>query len=577
MKYPLSAAALAQGIAFVGKTGSGKTTSAKGGIEDVLRHDERARVCILDPTKHDWWGLTSSASGKQPGFPFQILGGPHGHVPLHHTAGKVVGELVGRGELPLSIIDMADFPMGGLQHFFSDFAEALMRSMRGVLYLVLEEAHEFAPKERSGIGNENMSVYWAKKIATAGRTRGIRLMVVTQRTQKLHNDLLGSCETLVAHKLRAPADQKPVKDWLKDNCDTETFERVTETLGKLRIGTAWVCSDEAVATEPTAFPPLKTFDNTKTPDGADSGHQVTMAGVDRERLAAIMGDALVEAEANDPAKLKRRIAELEKTLASKPAPAPDQASIESAYRRGEAAGNSSGYISGYQAGIRAVISAANALPLPSVPTPSPGVAHPPAAYIPDVGDRVDLPSGAKGLVTGSVSLKPSITGPSQSRTAEGVSRPQQRILGALAWLHAVGIAAADRTRVAMLADASPKSSGFEKNVSTLSTKGLIHRPGPGTLALTEDGLVAADPVDIAPNDAALHEAIRRKISGPQWTLLDVLIRHRAPLTRAELAAKAGVSATSSGFEKNVSTLSGFGFVTRPERGSVQAADILFVE
>lgn len=41
--------------------------------------------------------------------------------------------------------------------------------------------------------------------------------------------------------------------------------------------------------------------------------------------------------------------------------------------------------------------------------------------------------------------------------------------------------------------------------------------------------------------------------------------------------QAGVSAASSGFEKNVSTLSGFGFVTYPERGYVQVADIMFVE
>lgn len=559
MRYPLSPSALAQGIAFVGKTGSGKTTSAKGGIEEVLSQDAQARACILDPVKHDWWGLTSSASGKQPGFPFQILGGPHGHVPLHHTAGRVVGELVGRGELPLSIIDMAHFPMGGLQHFFSDFAESLMRSMRGVLYLVLEEAHEFAPKERSGVGNENMSVYWAKKLATAGRTRGIRLMVVTQRTQKLHNDLLGSCETLVAHRLRAPADQTPIKDWLKNNCDADTFKRVTGTLGKLRTGTAWVCSDEAIATEPTAFPPLRTFDNTKTPDSTDSQHHVTMATVDRDKLAAIMGDAMAEAEANDPAKLKKRIRELEAAVASKATPAPDRSSIEAAYRRGEAAGNSIGYVSGYQAGIKAIVAAANALPLPAVPT-SPSPAKSEGHGTPPQGVR--QPEGSK---------------PQAVVTADGLSRPQQRILDALAWLEAVGVPSSDRTRVAMLADASPKSSGFEKNVSTLSTRGLISYPRPGELRLTDEGRFDANGPTIPPTDAALHEAIRSKISGPQWTLLEVLIRHRVPLTRAELAAQAGVSAASSGFEKNVSTLSGLGFVVYPERGSVQAADILFVE
>lgn len=79
---------------------------------------------------------------------------------------------------------MADFQPGGVQKFFSDFAPALMRHAKGVLYLVIEESHEIAIKEQSGIGNENMSIHWAKKLATAGRSKGIRLIVATQCIQK---------------------------------------------------------------------------------------------------------------------------------------------------------------------------------------------------------------------------------------------------------------------------------------------------------------------------------------------------------------------------------------------------------
>ena len=224
MTLPIPAAALDHHLAFLGKTGSGKTSTAKLAVEQIVARRPDARVCVLDPIKSDWWGLTSSADGKKPGLPFYILGGPRGHVPLHESAGKVIGELVASGALPLSIIDMADFEPGGLQKFFNDFAPALMQRMRGVVYLVIEEAHEFAPKERSGIGAENMAIHWAKKLATAGRSKGIRMMVVTQRTQALHNALLGSCDTMIAHRLTAPADQEPVKKWLKANVSKEIFE-----------------------------------------------------------------------------------------------------------------------------------------------------------------------------------------------------------------------------------------------------------------------------------------------------------------------------------------------------------------
>lgn len=559
MKYSLSPAALAQGIAFVGKTGSGKTTSAKGGIEYVLRQDAGARVCILDPTKHDWWGLTSSASGKQPGFPFQILGGPHGHVPLHHTAGKVVGELVGRGELPLSIIDMAHFPMGGLQNFFSDFAEALMRSMRGVLYLVLEEAHEFAPKERSGIGNENMSVYWAKKIATAGRTRGIRLMVVTQRTQKLHNDLLGSCETLVAHRLKAPADQAPVKDWLKDNCDADTFKRVTSTLGKLRTGTAWVCSDEAVATEPTAFPPLTTFDNTKTPDSADSQHHVTMAPVDRQRLAAIMGDALAEAEANDPAKLKKRIRELETEIARKPAPAVDQTSVDAAYRRGEAAGNSSGYVAGYQAGIKAVVAAANALPLPTTPAtpPSPAKSQGPRVLPQDAHSSGDSKPRMNGTHAGS-NLPPAL----------------QRVVNAIGWWRKIGYESVERSRACVVAGYSPKASTFGVYIGQLVERGLVS-VSPGKVALTDAGVAVAVVPDAGTREE-LRAAARDLLKPQEQRIFDVIYdAHPSEIARDAIADAVGLSRTASTVGVYIGAVAAYGIIEKGTPGRVKAADWLF--
>jgi hypothetical protein len=95
MTAVIPAAALAQHVAVLGKTGSGKTSTAKLAIEQVVAGS--ARVCILDPIKSDWWGLTSSADGKRPGLPFHILGGPHGHVPLHEKAGKAIGELVASG------------------------------------------------------------------------------------------------------------------------------------------------------------------------------------------------------------------------------------------------------------------------------------------------------------------------------------------------------------------------------------------------------------------------------------------------------------------------------------------------
>ena len=71
MSRSIPDAALTQHMAILGKTGSGKTSTEKLIVEHVVTQD--FRVCVLDTTKSDWWGITSSASGKREGLPFKIL------------------------------------------------------------------------------------------------------------------------------------------------------------------------------------------------------------------------------------------------------------------------------------------------------------------------------------------------------------------------------------------------------------------------------------------------------------------------------------------------------------------------
>jgi hypothetical protein len=142
----------------------------------------------------------------------------------------------------------------------------------------------------------------------------------------------------------------------------------------------------------------------------------------------------------------------------------------------------------------------------------------------------------------------------------------------------VGVDRADRVRAAMLADQSPRSSGFEKNISTLKTVGLIDYPAPGFVILTDSGRAAANGPERPPTVEELHESIRRKVSGPQWALLAALIdRYPEDYTREQVAEKANASAASSGFEKNISTLRSLGFIDYPAPGKVVALPVLFLE
>lgn len=518
-------AILAQHLAILGKTGSGKTATAKLLVEQVVA--EGARVCILDPLKSDWWGLTSSADGKRPSLPFHILGGPRGHVPLHAAAGKAIGEIVGNGKLPLSIVDMADFDVGDPARFFVDFAQSLFRHARGVVYLVVEEAHIFAPKERAGFGEEAKSTHWLNKLATGARSKGIRLVVCTQRTQALHNAVLGSCETMIAHRLTLPADQKPVLDWLRANTDADTTKRIAESLSSLKPGEGWICSGEAKIVERKQFPRITTFDNSATPTSDSAATEVRMAQVDEAKLAAIIGDAVEEAKANDPKELKRKLAELKRELEKKPAAAVDPQVLERAVHDRDRfwelqfvevkaiAESVSGRLTASIAQLEQLVSraAVHNANIAAVRTPV-------AAAKAPAGPAVVARSASKPR--------------SVSTNSSSLGKAAIRVLHALYWLKDE-----DQTTPPQVAF----HAGYTVNGHFNNTMGQLRAAGlVDGWWITSAGIAEAEATGVAPRPTGeeLQAWMREKLSTPEQKIFDVLIAaggERVPID--ELAAGAG--------------------------------------
>lgn len=563
MTFPIPDTALENHTALLGKTGGGKTSTGKLIVEHVVA--EGYRVCILDPVKSDWWGITSSADGKKPGLPFNILGGPHGHVALHASAGKAIGQLVGSGTLPLSIIDMADFEAGGLQKFFIDFAQSLLRNARGVTYLVIEEAHEFAPKERAGFGGENMALHWAKKLATAGRSMGIRLIVATQRTQSLHNAVLGSCETMIAHRLSAPADQEPVLKWLKANGDKETLAKVEQSLSSLPKGTGWVCSGEAKMFEQVAFPKFATYDNTATPtkDGKQSHIEVQTAKVDRDQLKAIIGAAAKDAEANDPRALKAEVARLRNELVKAGqkidnGPGLTEAEFLNEVRQAHLDGHAVGYEKGFTEAATLTSSGfANAVtdaikafhaPVPkSLPRPAPSVlpiSPPRAKPIPQLAHMRQNASSGPGLTA-----------------------PQQKIMRSLLFWSSMGKPAPSREMVAGIAGYSPGTGNFNNLLGQMKAMGLIDYPVAGSVSV----VAPTGFQDMILQDEAKAILLGR-LSGPQSRIINtVLIRGREP-TREAVAADSGYSPGTGNFNNLLGQLRSLDIIEYPRPGQVALTD-----
>lgn len=342
MSNPIPDAALAQHIAILGKTGSGKTYAAKGVVEGIL--SAGGRVCVIDPTGA-WHGLRSSATGKSAGFPVVIFGGEHADLPLGGAHGEALAEIIGTAATP-AVIDTSSLKTKERVQFFTDFADGILRKNRGPLHLVIDEAHLFAPQGKT-MGAAGDMLTAANNMVSLGRSRGLRIILITQRPAKLHKDSLTQVETLVALRLIAPQDRGAVEEWIKDNADQVKGREIISSLATLKTGEGWVWAPEIGVLDRVRFPKIKTFDTSRAPEEGEDGKGPVLAPIDKDAIQGRLEAVAADAVANDPARLKAEIAKLKRDLAVKPSvPAADPQAAQQAYIRGK--------IDGYADAIKGV-------------------------------------------------------------------------------------------------------------------------------------------------------------------------------------------------------------------------------
>lgn len=321
---------LDQHLVVLGKTGSGKSSALRHVVEHLLSRNKR--VCVIDP-KGDWWGLKVSGDGRGPGFPVILFGDfkqeDAGDVPINDRSGKHIAELVASGNRPC-VIGMRGWTHAAMTRFWIDFAAALFAGNAGELYVVGDEFHNFAPKGKVLSPQAGESLHWSNRLLSEGRGLGLVCLLASQRPQKVHNDTLTSCETLVAMRVIHKADRDAVKDWIDGAGDPKLGTEVLNALAAMPRGEAYVWSPEAgFGPERIAFPLFTTFDSFAPPQLQKKVSGKGWADVDltavKEKLAAV----IEEEKAKDPAELKkkiaeqaRRIQELERAAAKPQAAAP---------------------------------------------------------------------------------------------------------------------------------------------------------------------------------------------------------------------------------------------------------------
>lgn len=329
MSSPVPAEALANHMAVLAKTGAGKSFAMRGVVENLL--DAGARVCVVDPTGV-WHGLRSSASGKRAGYPVTIFGGEHGDLPLAGGHGEVLAEVIGTSSTA-AILDTSLLKIRERTRLFADFADALMRKNRGPLHLIIDEAHLFAPQGKVNDPASGEMLHAANALVSGGRSRGLRVVLISQRPAKLHKDSLSQCETLLAMRLVAPQDRQAIRAWIEDNADAAKGQEIISSLATLKTGQGWIWAPQLDLLERISFPAIRTFDSMRAPDGDEVAAQV-LAPIDRDAIAEKLRTVGADIEASDPKMLRKRIADLEAELATAKRAGADPADLEAARQQG---------------------------------------------------------------------------------------------------------------------------------------------------------------------------------------------------------------------------------------------------
>lgn len=271
--------------AIIGASDAGKTWTAKYGVEQLL--GQQRHTLIIDPLGV-WYGLRSSADGKAAGFDIPIFGGPHGDVAIRPIDGEAIAGIVDAQRVS-AIVDLSGMTNGLDQRsFVRDLVARLRRRSPGNFHFVVDEADEFVPeKVRDDVGyalQEDM--LW---IAKKGRSAGWVQTLITQRTADIAKSALSQSQTIIAHQLIAPQDQKPFLDYVRTQGTKEELAEISANLASLQQGDRYVYSPRRHVLELGRTPALTTFDSSRTPPAGQSRVEPrTLAQLDVSAIAAAL-------------------------------------------------------------------------------------------------------------------------------------------------------------------------------------------------------------------------------------------------------------------------------------------------
>lgn len=545
--------AAVQKMAFIGRTGSGKTYLAGKTAEEML--DAGIQVVILDPVGV-WYGLRANADGS-PGYSIPIFGGLKGDIPLEPTGGALVADLVVDRGISI-IIDVSQFESDADKaRFAREFADRFFfrkKARPSPVHLFVDEAQEFVPQNPQK-GEEKM-LHAFVRICKLGRNFGIGASLISQRPQEVSKKALNQTELLFAFQMTGPQERKAIELWMSEKgIDTD----IAGALPALKVGSCFAWSPQWLGFSGLIHGlPKKTINSSAAPTAGAKAVKRELAPVDLEQLSAKMKDTIERAKADDPKLLKAELARLRAELAKKPTPieqigiaagnrleqktrivekpvfaAEDRQLVNRALKQMEKAIQIFAKAEGLLGtAILNVDKKLEKFAYPMLEVRTPG----PVRYVPPrPAPRAAAPALPLGTSTGN-DLQLTVS--------------QRKILGILAMLEIRGIPAS-RECVAAWLDIHHRGGSYGENLAFLRQEGYLE---PESLVLTERGRSTAS------TPATGWEAAIGVLTGSQAKILETL-RGGERFNRETLGDFLGIHPRGGSFGENLARLRTMGLIS----------------
>jgi len=546
---------------IVAKKRRGKSYLAQVQAEELLA--AKQQVVALDPTGA-WWGLRSSADGKEAGYSIVVFGGDHADVPLESTSGETVAEAI-VDQAFSAVLDLTSMRKGERIRFGSDFLETLYRRNRAAMHLFIDEADVFAPQVTRDPQQARL-LGATDELVRRGGLRGVGVTLITQRSQVVSKDVISQIDAMAVLQMNHPKDIAAVRDWMEANYpEPKLIDESLRSLPRLPIGTAYYLNPERNEFCQVAIRRKRTFDSGRTPK---PGERVVapkvLAPVDLARLGKAIASTVEAAKANDPKHLKARVAELEKQLAAKPTGRAETKVVEKPVIK-EAQLQRVGVLieQGERLAERvtASINRAN------------GHTEKAVELLRTYADKLTtelgqlrsavraptIPAQPTHASPRPVSPRPSpLTKPREnvSRNIPADSRlppAQQRVIDTIETLDVLGVEST-RTVLAAWLGMHPNTKGYVNNLGALRSAGLVDG-----FALTEEGRKLARP-QVPASYGDLREILLRPLPPAQRRIIEV-VEQLGKADREELAEALGQHPNTKGLVNNIGALRGRALLT----------------